>query len=158
VEDEHGDVDGEPDRTRLVRAGNVRQGERPDQDGRGHAAEEPLEAAGRRAERRREAVEEVREKDEDGEDETLARDLDEARRVVREGPAGVDDERERAEAQRGPQRGATVAPSPLDDGDDGDRREEREIEVVENPNSRAQRAAPSCVAPGRVGRAAVNGQ
>src|SRR6266511_3356918 len=137
VDEEGSEVDPPPGRSRIAGRGQApRQGERPEHHERGHRRHELLEAPRRRAERAREAVEQIREEDENREHDPLEQMLAKRVRAFGKRPGQENDGPECAEAQRSPLGGEVAAGKPLPRGHDAQRRERKQIQDRENLDER----------------------
>jgi hypothetical protein len=124
---------------RLPVRGDVGEDERPREHDHGDRPDEQRETARGRPEADREPVEEVGEEDEDSQQKPDRDLLPELVPLVRDQTARVDDDRERAERQGGPQACRVAMAPPLPQGNDGDRRVENEVDVSEELDCAAQR-------------------
>ena len=120
VDEEEDDVRREPPRPRLARGREARQRERPDREHDRHRRDEPLQALGRRREDGREAVEEVREENEQLDRDALRDVLEQAVRMGGHEAPDRDDQSERQEREREPARRVIAATAPLQKRHEGE--------------------------------------
>jgi len=132
VDQEADQIEDDSGRAMLAGPGKPRDRESPDDHRHRHQAQRPLQPRGRAPKHGREPVQEVREKEQDGDVDLLQEPLAEAVRVVGDDLAQDNDEAERSEASSGPSRRALASKAPLVDRGDRERRIGDETDVAEN--------------------------
>ena len=132
VDEEHHEVRGEDGRSLLVRCGDVRQRERPDDERDRHRADEAIELPRRVAERHREPEEQIREEHQHCDVDPLQCKLPEGVRMLRDEARGEHDEGERPEGERHPGRGAVAPGAPLPQTDGPEQDEPDEVDVADD--------------------------
>ena len=130
VDQEADEVGDEEARPRLSLLRERGQRERPEEERDGHRLQGPLDCPPRPAEGGREAVEQVREEEQQGDLEPLGRQLEEPVRVLRRHPADDRDERQVEEGEHRPEARRRVPARPDPHAHRREREERGEIQVA----------------------------
>ena len=138
MEKERDDVRVEPRRAMLARGRYVPERERPDREPRGERRDRELDPAPGWVEPDREAVEQVREEDEQLDVDSLGQHLEESMRVRRHEASDRRDQRDRSDAEDEPEGGLVAEATPPSIGEHGKQDQEGRVRDADSDDQRFQ--------------------